>query len=57
MQGSFENILSSYKDGIIGIVHVNDIEGDVLCAGFCGIPNETGKVMTPTGLVLLSSKP
>jgi hypothetical protein len=25
--------------------------------GFCGVPNEMGKVMTPTGSILFPSKP
>jgi hypothetical protein len=32
VQGSFESIEeASFKDGIIGVEHVNDIKGDVLC--------------------------
>jgi hypothetical protein len=34
MQGNFESIENaSSKDGVIRVEHVNDVKGDVLCAG------------------------
>jgi hypothetical protein len=53
--GSVESVQQpSSEDGIIGIMHVNNIKGYVL--GFCGVPKETGKVMTPTISIRLPPK-
>jgi hypothetical protein len=58
VQSNFEGIdEASSKDGVVRIEHVDNIKGDVFCAGFCGVPKETGKVMTATSSILFPPKP
>jgi hypothetical protein len=52
MQGGFKCIEdASSEDGVVGVEYVDDIKSDVFCVRVLQSAKDTGRVMTPTGLI------